>query len=182
MACPCTGSSISSQLVLTEALDVVCRRLVPVTGARRRPAQPPRTGHLRPRPLSSSTPFPALPLPSTGRGLCSDMLACCEAVALDHTRHTRRWIRPLVSGGSGRSHRRMRREPAGGTSMAVLRRLERPLSPLSTPSCLIRHQRPHAPMPHVPACAGLVLLGGDGLERRAAHVEDAVLKSAFEHA
>ena len=45
MACPCTGSSISSQLVLTEALDVVCRRLVPVTGARRRPAQPPRTGH-----------------------------------------------------------------------------------------------------------------------------------------
>ena len=67
--------------------------------------------------------------------------------------------------------------------MAVLRRLERPLSPLSTPPCLIRHQRPLAPLPHVPACAGLVLLGGDdGLERRAAHVEDAVLKSAFEHA
>ena len=64
--------------------------------------------------------------------------------------------------------------------MAVPRRLERPLSPLSTPPCLIRHQRPLAPLLHVPACAGLVLLRGDRLERRAAHVKDAVLKSAFE--
>ena len=161
-----------------------CRVLQACACNRRKKAAGSAAAHwprLRPRPLSSSTPFPALPLPSTGRGLCSDVLACCEAAALDHTRHTRRWIRPLVSGGSGRSHRRMRREPAGGTSMAVLRRLERPLSPLSTPSCLIRHQRPHASLPHVPACAGLVLLGGDGLERRAAHVKDAVLKSAFEH-
>ena len=45
MACPFTGPSIASQPELTEARDVLCRRPVPVTGARRRPAQPPRTSH-----------------------------------------------------------------------------------------------------------------------------------------